>query len=139
MKRYFEDYKEIKSYSPNTAISHTFRFFSPRKTLFACFVGVLPTPGIYGLLKDLGCKQATASALQVDNQSCIAIATNSTSLTRTKHIDIRYHKLRELVANKTLNISFVSTMDQLANPMTKSLAKDQFSAFVPHIGLSTLR
>ena len=47
MKRHFEDYKEIKSYSPNTAISHTFRFFSPRKTLFACFVGALPTPDLY--------------------------------------------------------------------------------------------
>ena len=48
MKRHFEDYKEIKSYSPNTAISHTFRFFSPRKTLFACFVEALPTPECFG-------------------------------------------------------------------------------------------
>ena len=36
---------------------------------------------IRGLLKDLGCEQANASALRVDNQSCIAIATNSTSST----------------------------------------------------------
>jgi Reverse transcriptase (RNA-dependent DNA polymerase)/Pol polyprotein, beta-barrel domain/GAG-pre-integrase domain len=56
-----------------------------------------------------------------DNQSAIALAKNDTFHQRTKHIDIRYHLIREHVASGAIQLKFVPTDKQEADILTKRL------------------
>jgi hypothetical protein len=59
--------------------------------------------------------------LLCDNESAIKIAYNPCEHSRTKHIDIRYHFLRDHVIKGDIVISHVETNDQLADNFTKPL------------------
>ena len=59
--------------------------------------------------------------LLCDNDSAVKIANNPVQHSRTKHIDIRHHFLRDHVSKGDIVISHVSTHDQLADIFTKPL------------------
>ena len=59
--------------------------------------------------------------LYEDNQACIRIAENPCLAERTKHIDIKYHFLRQKVKDKTVNMQYISTYNQIADILTKGL------------------
>ena len=61
-----------------------------------------------------------------DNTSLINISKNPVMHTKTKHIAIKYHFLRELVQNKKVRLEYVNTKEQLANIFTKTLPNDVF-------------
>ena len=58
-----------------------------------------------------------------DNQGCIAMTKNPVMHKRTKHIDIRYHFVREAVARNEIKLEYVPTADQAADLLTKALPK----------------
>lgn len=62
----------------------------------------------------------------VDNQSAIKLASNPEFHKRSKHIDVRYHYIRDVVSRKVVAIMYVSTKDQIADIMTKPLPKEAF-------------
>lgn len=64
--------------------------------------------------------------LFVDNVSAINISKNLVQHSRTKHIDIRHHFIRELVESRTISLEYVMTEHQLANILIKSLAIKRF-------------
>lgn len=64
----------------------------------------------------------------VDNQSAIKFATNSEFHKRSKHIDVKYHFVRDLIENKSIEVSYVKSEDQLADIFTKGLPKVSFYA-----------
>ena len=64
-----------------------------------------------------------------NNQGAMAIAKKTISGGRTKHIDVRYHFIRELVERKILNIQYTESSNQHADILTKSLGLE---AFVRH-------
>ena len=64
-----------------------------------------------------------------DNQGAIALAENSISGGRTKHIDVRHHFIRELVERKVLSVQVMESSSQHADILTKTLGLD---AFVKH-------
>jgi hypothetical protein len=64
--------------------------------------------------------------LLCDNESVIKIAYNPCEHSRTKHIDIRYHFLRDHAIKGDIVISHVGTKDQLANIFTKPLDEKRF-------------
>ena len=70
-----------------------------------------------------------------DNTSAIAISNNPVQHSRTKHIDIRYHFIREHVMNGTVELHFVSTEQQLADIFTKPLNEVTFSRLVYELGM----
>ncbi len=70
-----------------------------------------------------------------DNQSCIALAKNPMHHERTKHIDIKYHFIREKVANKQVLIEYVETEEQIADILTKPLTKGPFEHLREKLGL----
>ena len=57
----------------------------------------------------------------VDNEGAIALANNPLSSARTKHIDVRFHFIRELVRSKTISVKYVTTKEQHADILTKAL------------------
>lgn len=63
-----------------------------------------------------------------DNQSCIRMA-STLEVKRTKHIDIKYHFVRDCVANDMIRLSYVSTNDQEADMLTKALDSRMFCYF----------
>ncbi|GJX25298.1 retrovirus-related pol polyprotein from transposon TNT 1-94 [Tanacetum coccineum] len=58
-----------------------------------------------------------------DNKSAIALCCNNVQHSRSKHIDIRFHFIKEQVENGVVELYFVNTEYQLANIFTKALAE----------------
>lgn len=73
-----------------------------------------------------------------DNTSAIAITQNPVQHSRTKHIDIRYHFIREHVLNGTVELHFVPTEDQIADIFTKPLDELTFNRLVGELGMLNL-
>jgi hypothetical protein len=78
-------------------------------------------------LKDFGC-QYSKIPLLCDNESAIKLANNPVSHSRTKHIDIRHHFLRDHELKGDIEIRHVSTEKQLADIFTKPLDESRFCA-----------
>jgi hypothetical protein len=72
-------------------------------------------------LAELQVDQVKPTVILEDNQSCINLAQNPVYQYRTKQIDIRHHQLREGVKYKEISLVHVSTVDQVADSMTKGL------------------
>ncbi|GJR77842.1 retrovirus-related pol polyprotein from transposon TNT 1-94 [Tanacetum coccineum] len=70
-----------------------------------------------------------------DSKSAIAISCNSVQHSKIKHIDIRYHFIKEHVEKGTVEIYFVGTKYQLTDLFTKALPKERFEYLVHRIGM----
>ena len=73
------------------------------------------------LLSDLGFKQERPTVIFDDNQGCVALAKSTRESKRTKHIDVRYHFIRERIDSKELRVEYVPTEQQQADLLTKGL------------------
>ncbi|KAE8680998.1 hypothetical protein F3Y22_tig00111356pilonHSYRG00195 [Hibiscus syriacus] len=71
-----------------------------------------------GLVKELGVQQGGVQLL-CDNQNTIHLAKNQVYRARTKHIDVRFHKIRELVASGEILFQKVHTDENATNMFTK--------------------
>ncbi|GJU03271.1 hypothetical protein Tco_1113609 [Tanacetum coccineum] len=69
-----------------------------------------------------------------DSKSAIAISCNPVQHSKTKHIDIRYHFIKEHVEKGTVELYFVGTEYQLMDLFTKALPKERFEYLVHRIG-----
>jgi hypothetical protein len=74
-------------------------------------------------------------SLLCDNESAIKIAHNPVQHTRTKHIDIRHHFLRDHVANGDIALTHVGTQYQLADIFTKPLDEARFVVLRKELGV----
>ncbi|GKA53074.1 retrovirus-related pol polyprotein from transposon TNT 1-94 [Tanacetum coccineum] len=70
-----------------------------------------------------------------DSQSAIAISCSLIQHTRTKHIDVRYHFIKDHVEKVTIELYFVGTEYQLADLFTKSLPEARFKFLVVKLGM----
>ena len=61
-----------------------------------------------------------------DNQSSIAMTKNPQFHGRAKHIDIRYHFVREQVALGTIKLEYCPTEDMTADMLTKGLNRERY-------------
>ena len=82
-----------------------------------------------GLLADLSAPQRSATQLFMDNQSAIALSYNPIDHKRTKHIELRVHKIRELVATGDVTLLWVKTDEMLADVFTKPLGPSKHRTF----------
>ena len=87
------------------------------------------------LLQDIGQSAKKPTMIFMDNQSAIRLVHNPKFHKRTKHIDVKYHYIREKYYNGEIDIKYVSTKNQLADILTKPLPKDQFEILRTDIGM----
>ncbi|GKE78151.1 retrovirus-related pol polyprotein from transposon TNT 1-94 [Tanacetum coccineum] len=77
----------------------------------------------------------TAMSTVEAEYSAIAISCNPVQHSKTKHIDIRYHFIKEHAEKGTVEIYFVGTEYQLVDLFTKALPKERFEYLVHRIGM----
>ena len=70
-----------------------------------------------------------------DNTSAIAISGNPVQHSKTKHIDIRHHFIREHVERGTIKLHYVPTDKQLADIFTNPLDESTFNRLVSELGI----
>ena len=89
------------------------------------------------LLYDYGICQEHLT-IYSDNTSAINISKNLVQHSRTKHIEIRHHFIRELVEDGTLTLEFIHIDDQKANPFTKPLDSKCFKFLRQNISVISM-
>ncbi|GJX59361.1 hypothetical protein Tco_0290751 [Tanacetum coccineum] len=70
-----------------------------------------------------------------DNKSAIALCCNNVQHSRSKHIDIRYHFIKEQAKNRVVKLYFVSTKYQLANIFIKALGRERIEFLIDKLGM----
>ncbi|GJY73599.1 hypothetical protein Tco_0478030 [Tanacetum coccineum] len=75
--------------------------------------------------------------LYCDNKSAIALFCNNVQHSRSKHIDIRYHFIKEQVENGVVELYFVKTEYQLADIFAKALGPERLD-FLNTLGMRSM-
>ncbi len=71
------------------------------------------------VMMDLRLERKTATIYE-DNVGAMNIAENNMASKRTKHIDVRYHHIRELIENGEVKVGHIASEKQIADIMTKN-------------------
>jgi hypothetical protein len=87
------------------------------------------------LLAELKGEEANTVTLKIDNESAIALSKNPIFHDRSKHIDIRYHFIRECVEEDRVRLQSIGTTEQLADILTKALGRAHFCEMRSRIGV----
>lgn len=77
-------------------------------------------------------------SMYCDNLNAICISKNPVQHSRTKHIDIRHHFIRDMVENDKLSISHIFTEKQPADLLTKALDVSRFETLRTTLGICTI-
>ncbi|GJV19904.1 hypothetical protein Tco_1368924 [Tanacetum coccineum] len=76
--------------------------------------------------------------LYCDNRSAMALYCNNIHHSRSKHIDIRHHFIREQVENDMVKLYFMTTNYQLADIFTKALPREWFEFLLSRLGMKSM-
>ncbi|GKA43184.1 hypothetical protein Tco_0735908 [Tanacetum coccineum] len=76
--------------------------------------------------------------LYCDNRSAIALCCNNVQHSRSKHIDIRHHFIREKVEKGMVEFYFVTMDYQFADVFTKALQRERFEFLLMRIGMKSM-
>ncbi|GJR79361.1 integrase, catalytic region, zinc finger, CCHC-type containing protein [Tanacetum coccineum] len=76
--------------------------------------------------------------LYCDNKSAIALYCNNVQHSRSKHIDVRYHFIKDQVENGVVELYFVRTKYQLADIFTKALPQERFNFLIEKLGMEIM-
>jgi hypothetical protein len=90
------------------------------------------------VLKHLHVKQAECTPINCDNSSSIKLSKNPILHGRCKHIDVRYHFLRDLCKDGVVELKYCKTQEQLADIMTKALKLESFCTLREGLGMCDL-
>ena len=85
-------------------------------------------------LRDYGFKMLQVP-IYCDSKSAIAISHNPVNHSMTKHIDIRYHFLKDNIQNGRIELHFVPTEEETADVFTKALEETKFLHFLGRLGM----
>jgi hypothetical protein len=73
-----------------------------------------------------------------DRQGAVALAKNPVHHNASKHIEVRYHFVRDCATKEMLSLEKVSTTDNVADAMTKSLSTDRFRSLRDRMGMELI-
>jgi hypothetical protein len=88
------------------------------------------------LLSDLFRTELEPTVIHCDNQSCIKLTENPVFHDRSKHIEMRYHYIRDMIQRKVLSLQYVPTAEQTADIFTKPLPLIKFAYFRDKLGVA---
>jgi hypothetical protein len=87
------------------------------------------------LLTNLFDHDMEQTTIHCDNQSCVKLFENPMFHDNSKHIEIKYHYIRDMVQRKTIHMQHLSTHEQIVDIFTKPLAKTKFEYFRERLSL----
>ncbi len=90
---------------------------------------------LQAVMKELGLCKDDPILLNVDNQSCVALAKNPAFHGRTKHIDIQFHYVRDKVEDNSVTLQYCPTQEMVADILTKPLPRDKHQWCCDAMGL----
>jgi hypothetical protein len=70
-----------------------------------------------------------------DNQSCIKLSVNPVCHDKSKHIEIKYHYVRDMVQKGAVRLQYIATDEQVADVLTKPLSRVKFEYFRDKLGV----
>ena len=91
------------------------------------------------LLAELRGEESGTITLKIDNQSTIQLSKNHVFHDRSKHINVKYHYLRQFIEEGRVNVEPIDTTLQLADILTKALGRDQFLQLRTKLGLVKIK
>jgi hypothetical protein len=87
---------------------------------------------VFGFFDD----KLETTVVHCDNQSCIKLIENLVFHDRSKHIDMKYHYIRDLVQRKTIKLQYIATSEQVVDILTKPLPLRQFVQLRGKLGVA---
>jgi hypothetical protein len=87
------------------------------------------------LLTDLFNHDVDSTIIHYDNQSCVKLSKNPMFCDKSKHVEIKYHYIRDMVQKKAIHVQYLPTHEQIADIFTKPLARTKFEYFCEILGL----
>ena len=87
---------------------------------------------LWRLLSDIFDLQLDATC---DNQSCMKLSENPVFHDKSKHIEFKYHYIRDMVQRGSVKLQYVPTEEQIANVLMNPLARVNFKYFRENIGV----
>ena len=72
----------------------------------------------------------THTPIKIDNKSAISVTNNPVQHSKTKHIDIRHHFIRDCAEKKMIELEKVDSLDNLADLYTKAFDRTRFATLV---------
>jgi hypothetical protein len=70
-----------------------------------------------------------------DNQSCIKLLVNLACHEKSKHIEIKYHYIREMIQKGAVKLQYVPTDEPVADVLIKPLSREKFKYFRDELGV----
>ena len=87
------------------------------------------------LLSDLFDLQLDATCIYCDNQSCVKLSENPVFHDKSKHIEIKYHYIKDMVHRGEVKLQYIAMDEQIADVLTKPLARVNFEYFREKLGV----
>ena len=88
-------------------------------------------------LNELGYQQAP-TIMRIDNEGARELATNAMISARTKHIELRYHYIRECINNNDIELIHCSSRENTADIFTKALPEPRFTQCIGDMGVESV-
>jgi hypothetical protein len=74
--------------------------------------------------------------IHCDNKICVRPSMNPVSHDKSKHVEIKYHYIRDMVQRRTIILQYISTDELTADIMTKPLSRAKFVYFRDKLGVA---
>jgi hypothetical protein len=86
-------------------------------------------------LQDIQIVFEEPTSIHYDNTSIISLSNNPSHHSKSKHIPIKYHYLRDQAENKNIKLEYVPTQEQVADIFKKPLSRDVFEYLKKKLGV----
>ena len=107
----------------------TVAFFSTEEEYMSIPLTSQECVHLLSLVKSLGLDVDGRILLQGENHGAIKLAQNPITHSRSKHIDIRHHFVRDLVEREVIQLRYAPTDQNSADILTKALSRPKFNQF----------
>ena len=90
---------------------------------------------LWKLLAGLFGQRLEPTVIHCDNQSCVKLSMNPILHDRMKHVEMKYHYVREMVQRHAMELRYIPTEEQIVDALTKSLCQGKFEYFRDKLGV----